>query len=223
MTTHDRIWLRHMQTEGLIVEKGFAHFRTWDVEHGPTDWNDHDVWDDIARHTSKNEISQAAALLRHYLEHFSHEICHRLRARVEFRGDAQFMLGDLLPSAISAMRQLLRKGKAAAQSWGKTEEVTRIQAIEDAFAKSMIASQAENWQINAAVHFNQWATLEKYDFQAVTDAFKDLTTRFRCHDCSGDFYVIPERGSQEALRCSCNGTNVNLVSKPKSQCCATGA
>ena len=215
MTTHDDIWLRHMQSDGLVQAKCFAHFRTWDVEHGPTDWTDQEIWNDIEHHVLKNEISPAAALLRRYLEHLSHEVCHRLRARVEFRGDAQFMLGDLLPSAIGAMRQLMRKGKAASQSWAKTEEFAKLQAIETDFGQAVAATYAENWQINAAVHYNQWATLDKADFAGVVAAFRDLAGRFRCSDCSGILYVVPERGAQESLRCSCNGVNINLISKAK--------
>jgi hypothetical protein len=124
VTTHDEIWLRHMRTEGLIQPKALVHFRTWSVESGPREWDDLDVWGEIDGHLAKNGASQAAALLRHYLEHTSHEICHQLRARVEFRADTQFMLGDLLPPAIGQMRRLLKAGKNAAMSWGQKEEAT---------------------------------------------------------------------------------------------------
>jgi hypothetical protein len=102
LTTHDDIWLRHMKTAGLISPQAFIHFRSWNVDQGPTEWDGRDVWgeindDDLGR----NDVRAAAARLRHYLEFISTEICHRLRARVEFRGDAQFQLGDLLPAATS--------------------------------------------------------------------------------------------------------------------------
>jgi recombinational DNA repair ATPase RecF len=216
MTTHDGIWLRHMQSDGLIVSKGFAHFRTWDVEHGPSDWTETEVWDDIVSHVSRNDISQAAGLLRRYLEHLSHEVCHRLRARVEFRGDAQFMLGDLLPSAIGAMRQLLKAGKSVSQSWGNTVEFEKLQVFETDFARTIATSQVENWQINAAVHYNQWATLGKGDFGGVLKSYRELAVKFRCDACHALLYVVPERGPTEMLRCSCNAFNVNLISKPKS-------
>lgn len=215
MTTHDDIWLRHMRSDGLVQAKGFVQFRTWDVEHGPMNWTDHHVWDDIADHINKNEVSPGAALLRRFLEHQSQEICHRLRAKVEFRGDALFMLNDLLPPAIGAMKQLIKKGKAALQSWGKSEEFLKLQAIESDFVKTVVATKAEEWQINAAVHYNTWATLDKADFTSVVAAFRDMTARFRCPDCDSLLYVVPERGPQESLRCSCNGININLVTKPK--------
>jgi len=55
---------------------------------------------------------------------------HRLRARVEFRGDAQFQLGDLLPPAIASYRSLLKEGKSAAQSWAQSEVFDALDARE---------------------------------------------------------------------------------------------
>ena len=46
-TTHDETWLRHMKSEGLIKGRNFAHFRTWTVDLGPTEWDDRDVWTEI--------------------------------------------------------------------------------------------------------------------------------------------------------------------------------
>lgn len=213
LTTHDEIWLRHMKSAGLIQPKAFAYFRTWNVDHGPAEWNDRDVWEEIHVHLAKNDVSQGAAFLRHYLEHLSYEICHCLRARVEFRGDARFVLGDLLPSAIGSFRKRLKAGKAAAQSWGKKDDVKAIGDLETAFATAAAASNAEQWQVNTAVHYNQWASLHKNDFKPVVAAFRDLTDKFRCHDCSGLIYVVPDRGKPEALRCGCATINVNLVPK----------
>ena len=44
LTTHDPIWLRHMKSEGLISGRGAVQFRAWDVDFGPTQWDDRDVW-----------------------------------------------------------------------------------------------------------------------------------------------------------------------------------
>ncbi|MFT3989000.1 AAA family ATPase [Aestuariivirga sp.] len=52
-TTHDEIWLRHMKSEGLIKGRNFAHFRTWTVDFGPTEWDDRDVWAELEEHLEK--------------------------------------------------------------------------------------------------------------------------------------------------------------------------
>jgi hypothetical protein len=200
-TTHDEIWLRHMKSEGLITGRGFAHFRTWTVDLGPTEWDDRDVWTELEDHLTKNDVRAAAGLLRHYLEHFAREACDRLRANVEFRGDAQFMLGDLLPNATGSLGSLLKKAKAAANSWGQKDVVERITAIESAFGETKTKTNYETWQINTAVHFNEWADLQREDFVPVVAAFKGFTGAFSCEACSEMYFVAP-MSARWPRRCS---------------------
>jgi hypothetical protein len=212
-TTHDEIWLRHMKSEGLIKGRGFAHFRTWTVDTGPTEWDDRDVWEEIEGHLARNDVRAAAALLRHHLEHFAKETCDRLRAKVEYRGDAQFALDDLLPNAMSALGEALKKAKAAANSWGQKDVMDQIARIEAAYMDAKIKTGFERWQINAVVHFNEWATLKREDFVPVVRAFQEFTECFSCDTCKEMYFVSPERGPKEALRCTCASVNLNLLSK----------
>jgi len=212
-TTHDEIWLRHMKSEGLIKGRNFAHFRTWTVDLGPTEWDDRDVWTEIEDYLAKNDVRGAAALLRHYLEHFSKEACDRLRANVEFRGDAQFMLGDLLPNATSTLGSLLKKAKSVANSWNQKDVVERITAIEAAFSEAKVRTGYDNWQVNTAVHFNEWADLKREDFGPVVSAFREFTSSYACDTCGEMYSVSPERGKKEALRCGCGKLNLNLLEK----------
>lgn len=212
-TTHDEIWLRHMKSEGLISGRNFAHFRTWTVDFGPTEWDDRDVWAELESYLAKDDVRAAAALLRHYLEHFAKEACDRLRAKVEFRGDAQFTLGDLLPNATSSLGDLLKKAKGAANSWNQNDVVERINAIEIAFGEVKAKTGHDTWQINTAVHFNEWADLKKEDFAPVVSAFKAYTSAFGCGTCNEMYFVVPNRGKKEALRCGCGNLNVNLVQR----------
>lgn len=212
-TTHDEIWLRHMKSEGLIKGRNFAHFRTWTVDLGPTEWDDRDVWAELEGYLAKNDVRAAAALLRHYLEHFAKEACDRLRANVEFRGDAQFTLGDLLPNATSTLGDLLRKAKVAANSWNQKDVVERIGTIEAAFVEAKTKTGYENWQINTAVHFNEWADLKKEDFTPVVSAFQTFTGAFGCGTCNEMYFVAPTRGKKEGLRCGCGALNLNLLQK----------
>lgn len=212
-TTHDEIWLRHMKSEGLIKGRNFAHFRKWTVDLGPTEWDDRDVWSEIDDYLAKNDVRSAAALLRHYLEHFAKEACDRLRASVEFRGDAQFMLGDLLPNATSALGDLLKKAKTAANSWNQKDIITKIEAIEVVFGQAKVRTNHEQWQVNTAVHFNAWADLKKEDFLPVVTAFNSFTSSFGCAMCEEMYFVTPDRGRKEALRCGCGELNLNLLPK----------
>ncbi|MDE1150288.1 MAG: AAA family ATPase [Azospirillaceae bacterium] len=212
-TTHDEIWLRHMKSEGLIKGRNFAHFRTWSVDFGPTEWDNRDIWAEVEGHLAKSDVRAAAALLRHYLEHFAKEACDRLRATVEFRGDAQFVLGDLLPNATSALGDLLKKAKGAANSWNQKDVVEHISAIEVAFGEAKAKTGHETWQINTAVHFNEWADFTKEDFGPVVAAFRAFTKAFACDTCNEMYFVAPDRGKKEALRCGCGTLNLNLLQK----------
>lgn len=213
MTTHDPIWLRHMRTEGLIRGRSAVQFRNWSVDVGPVRWDEQDVWIEIDEHLKGNDVRAAAALLRHYLEYSAAELCHRLRAPVEFRGDAQYQLGELLPAAITRMRQLYVRAKEAANSWNQREVIRQVAAWESEFAMLAETSKAEQWQVNVAVHFNSWDNLGKEDFAPVAEAFRGLLGGFICSDCGEYLRVLPDRETPESVRCECGETNFNLRKK----------
>jgi hypothetical protein len=213
LTTHDEIWLKHMKSAGLIEPKRFAQFRTWNVDTGPTQWDSRDVWEELDDHVRGNRVRDGAALLRNYLEHFGKEACHALRALVEYRGDAQFSLGDVLPAAISKMKAYLRSGKAAAQAWKQPDNLAAVTGRETTFNSVVEKSQVEQWQINAAVHFNEWANLHANDFAPVVAAFKALVEQFHCKECHSMLSVTPEHGEVRNLSCACGRISVNLTKK----------
>ncbi len=216
LTTHDPIWLGHMQAAGLVTSGTSAHFRTWDVDHGPTEWDDRDIWQGIDDALKLNDVRSGATLLRSYLEYNSAQICHKLRAPVEFRGDARFELGDLLPSAMSRFRTLLKEGKSVAQSWGQKTRFEALAALEEKFAQAVERTDAERWQVNPAIHYNEWANFQKADFVPVVAAYRELMQYFVCNEemCNGLLYVVPERGSRESVKCPCGATVINLKRKP---------
>jgi hypothetical protein len=179
LTTHDPIWLRHMKSEGLITGKGAVQFRAWDVNFGPTQWDDRDVWTEIDDYLKKNDVRAAAALLRHFLEYASLELCHRLRAPVEFRADAQFQLGELLPASVARFKKLFGQAKKAAQSWKQQDVIEQITGRETAFSAAVNKSNVEQWQVNVAVHYNTWDNLTKDDFAPVVKAFRNLVESFK--------------------------------------------
>lgn len=213
MTTHDPIWLKHMRTESLVAGRNLVHFRNWTVDQGPTKWDSRDVWAEIDDYLNANDVRSAASLLRHYLEYEAAELCHRLRAPVEFRADAQYQLGELLPSATKHKRDLLKKAKIAANSWNKPEVVAQIGTREAAFGKLVEDSKIEYWQVNAAVHFNSWANFNKADFTPVVQAYKNLLDAMTCTDCSSYFRVAPDRENAEFFCCDCGTTNLVLQAK----------
>lgn len=211
LTTHDRIWMLHMKTAGVIGNCAGVYFRSWDVERGPAVWEDKDVWGDIEAHLKSDDVHAAAGMLRRYLEYTAAEFCHALRAQVEFHGDAQYQLGELLPPAVGRMRQLLRAGKAAAQSWKQGAKLAEVTEREGRFTAAYTAAEGDRWQVNATIHFNNWDNLSRQDFTPVVAAMRALVAEFFCAQCGQILRVTPERGEGEALRCGCGQSLVNLV------------
>ncbi len=74
----------------------------------------------------------------------------------------------------------------------------------------------EQWAVNKAVHYNEWANFGKKDFEPVVAAFKELLGCFRCDKCESWIYVTP-RGTPESLRCACNAISLNLKPKAKAK------
>lgn len=213
LTTHDEVWLRHMKSAKLVEPKSAIEFRKWHVDHGPSEWKDTDVWSEIDGYVDEGNIRGAASLLRYYLEHLSAEICGRLGGRVEFKGDGRYELGDLLPAAVEAIRSLLKKAKAAANSWNDQALVSEIGDQEAAFAAITSAALVDQWQINPAVHYNEWADLKREDFAPVVAAFKNLETQFECDACKEPFFIAYTGKTKDSFRCACSKMNRNLRSK----------
>ncbi len=138
----------------------------------------------------------AAALLRRYLEHFGKEACDRLRAQVEFHSDAQFDLGDLLPNAIAALSNAYGRAKAAANSWNQQLAIAAIVAHSDGFDAARVKTSVDQWQINAAVHFNAWADLQKQDFSPLALAYKKLVEALLVHIMRRDALHHPSEGQE---------------------------
>jgi hypothetical protein len=213
LTTHDRVWLQYMKTEGLIQNGQF--FGGWNIETGPRIWDDTDIWTEIQEALDKDDVPRAAALLRRYLEYISAVLADNLRAQVEYRGDASYDLGDLLPPTLSRWKDRLKKGIKSAEHWGHDDAKATLKA-KLAEAETLIAkSNAEQWTINKSVHFNEWENFTKAEFEEVVKAFRALLDHIRCQNekCGGYPYLTPRKGASEQLRCSCGAININLVNK----------
>jgi hypothetical protein len=212
LTTHDPVWLNHMRTEGLITARSLIHFHSWDVSTGPAFWDDVDVWEQIDAELRQDRVPVAAELLRNYLEYISAEICHRLRARVEFRLDAQMELGGLLPPAYERLGHLLAKGKAAANSWGNSDLRAALANRHDSLKQAKAAASFDQWQVNAAVHYNSWASLQKGDFQPLVDKFRAFVDRFRCPEpeCQSFLTVLREGPEDVSVGCPCGKSTFGL-------------
>jgi recombinational DNA repair ATPase RecF len=216
LTTHDRVWLEHMKSEGLVDRStGATHFKTWSVDRGPTRWEERDTFAQIREQVKTRDIRAAASTLRGDLEYMAGELCARLGAKVVYVADGQYDLGMMLPPATGRMKDLYKKARMAADSWRKTERVKEIDVAKYAFEAVVQKTELERWQINAAVHYNSWANLDAPDFQPVADAFEALVSALHCSKCKSMPAVTYQGWDEQNVRCVCaEGFNLDLVKKP---------
>jgi predicted DCC family thiol-disulfide oxidoreductase YuxK len=212
ITTHDKVWAKQMQTEGLVDSKGGIVFHNWSVQTGPIFEQFADVWDQIDKDLAKNDVSAAAARLRRHLEYISAELAHNLGAKAPFRGDFSYELGDLLPAVIGRQAELLKQAAKSAQDWKDDDAKAKVETLKSARAAALAKYGGENWVVNKAVHYTEWADFSKSEFKSVVEAFKTLLLQFRCTKpgCESWLYVTPRKGDPEALRCRCASINLNL-------------
>lgn len=213
ITTHDKVWAKQMQSEGLVTAKGTMAFHSWSVDAGPIVQESREIWEEIEGAITEGRVSDASAALRRHLEFCGSELADAFGARVPYRPDGNHELGDLLPAALSRHLELLGKAAKSAQDWGNDSAKQLVKERKDTLSTHAKESDVERWAVNAAVHYNAWENFAPEDFRPVAAAFKVLLENFRCASCNSWLRVSPARGTPELLVCPCNSICLNL--KPK--------
>ena len=174
------------------------------------------MWGRIQSDLDNDDVPAASAKLRRGMEEFTRYVCHNLRASVPYTIDDAGSLGDFLPAAIGRYRELLGKAKAAANSWNQTEVIVKLKEVDEAAKKIIARTSAEQWNLNKAVHYNEWANFEKSDFAPVVRAFKELYENvFSCshEECQAVLQVTFDGAKINGVRCKCGAVNWNLTKK----------
>ena len=210
ITTHDRVWAKQMQTEGLVESRGGLTLQNWSVETGPIVEQAAGVWDKIESDVAKGETAVAASRLRRHMEYVGAESADRLGAKPPFRGDFSYDAGDLVSAVIGRHGELLKLGAKAANKWNNEDAKLQVAALKHSRTEALDAYRGEQWVLNRAIHFNEWAHFTKAEFREVVEAFKRLLAELRCESCDSWLYVMPRKGNPESLRCDCGGVMVNL-------------
>jgi DNA repair exonuclease SbcCD ATPase subunit len=214
ITTHDTTWANQLKSAGVVPGKQMLKFSNWTVEKGPSIHYEADMWGRIQTDLDNDDVSSAAAKLRRGMEEFSRYVCHNLKASVPYTLDDAGSLGDLLPAAISRYKDLLGKAKDAANSWNQTAIVESLKKIDDESKTITSKTGIEHWNINKAVHYNEWANFQKQDFQPVVNAFKDLYEKlFVCSNCQAVLQITYDGPNIAGVKCKCGNTNWNLIKK----------
>jgi RecF/RecN/SMC N terminal domain len=214
ITTHDEVWAQQMRYSGLVSKTEIAKFHSWTVDGGPI-YEETDFWQKIDADLSRSDISAAAARLRRNVEMIMAELAKNLRGKVTYRPDGRYELNELLSSTKGAYCKWLSQAAKSANSWNDDSAKSRVEAFKASWATTNLAQENENWALNPAVHFNDWANFAKADFHPVLEAWKQFIDLFTCGNaaCASLIYVVGDRGKEQALRCDCGSINLNLQVK----------
>ena len=79
ITTHDKYWLKQMVTEGLVNHSTTLCFRNWNIDTGPTVWNEKDSWEEIDQLIEEDNVPSASHSLRRFLEFIMDDLSVRLK------------------------------------------------------------------------------------------------------------------------------------------------
>jgi hypothetical protein len=214
ITTHDRVWAAQLRAAGLVTAKTSLAFYGWTIDTGPLVESNQEIWDEIDSALENGKVEAAAAALRRHLEYVFRSLADQLGAYVQFRADGKNELGDFLPPVLARMKELHGKAAAAAQSWGIDKDKQVATAAKESLSAAAAATNVEQWAVNKAVHYNEWANFGRKDFAPVVAAFRALLGCFRCQNCDSWVYIT-SRVNPESVRCGCNMINFNLKAKPK--------
>lgn len=215
ITTHDKTWAHQLRSSGIVASKNSIEFYKWTIDSGPYTHLETDLWRKIDSYLEENDVLNAAVLLRKGSEQFLAIVCDSIEAHVKFRLDLRNNLGDYLPSALTRYKSILNKAKQSARSWSKNEDYEALVEIESSINQIHQRTQAEQWNVNASIHFNQWENLTPDDFRPVREAFQDFHSIFVCQDqdCGSIVRITKEGYTDSILRCNCGNIAWNLVPK----------
>ena len=101
----------------------------------------------------------------------------------------------------------------AANKWNNEDAKAKVEVLKNSRREALAAYYGEQWVVNKAIHFNEWAQFSRAEFREVVEAFKRLLAELRCSACESWLYVMPKRGTPESLRCPCGAMMVNLKLK----------
>lgn len=213
IATHDDLWHRHLRSSGVVSSDNAVQLSGWDLESGPQTLGRPEMeWSTIEEELADGNTSIAAHQTRRMAEWFLREACDRLNAKVPFKSNSRWTLGDFQNGAISRYKDLIRTSKAAEQSWGR--DISHISELEDEVTDAVERIHEYGSAINPNVHYNEeesaFANCTAEELEPAIEAYRDLYELLWCDQCGSCVYLSKEGHQEDSVRCNCGNTNLNL-------------
>ena len=216
ITTHDYIWRKELETQGVVTKKNIIHFKAWNIEHGPYVEVGSNIWDAIEKHLMKGEKNEGIGLMRYYMEEFFSDICNRYKLKVPYSTSGRWCLEELLSPVNSHYRQAIKKAKESAISFNKS--IDKIEIYEKSYIDAYNKLQVERWTINPSTHFATWAqALSIEELRDVSLAVKTYCEIFECPNCKGLITINSDINlNPQNIFCDCGEYSFSCIKKKTS-------
>lgn len=209
ITTHEQVWAETLVKRGVVTKRGSVEFHSWSVDTGPLCADGQDVAAQIDADLAAANVPAAAAKLRRHLEASMRQAAGDLQAKVVYRPDADYSLGDLLPAVSSRYKELLAKAGAAAAKWRNDAQKSLVADLEAQRKVAVSEHDTESWAINKMVHDNPEYNLTADEFSHARKAADVFLSLFACPAC-GQPLRVEGHPQPTMLRCPCAARSVNL-------------
>jgi DNA repair exonuclease SbcCD ATPase subunit len=216
ITTHDDTWHRHLRSAGVVSSSNSIQFIDWNVRDGPITPDYPELeWDTIAGLLEDGNKSAAAHQTRRMAEWFLREASHRLEAKVPFKSDGRWTLGDFKNGVVSRYRELIGEAKAAEDSWNRDLEA--LEKLERRSQEIFECVDEDGAALNPNVHYNEddtaWANCNRDELRSAIVAYRDLYRLLWCDVCDSCMSLMEDGNESVGVRCNCGEIDFNLRGK----------
>jgi SMC domain protein len=214
ITTHDYIWRKELESQGVIQKKNVIHFKAWNIEHGPYVETGSNIWDAINQHLTKGNKSEAIGLMRYYMEEFFSGICEKYGLLVPYSTSGRWTLENVSAPVNAFYRKAIGMAKSSALSYHRPTE--RIDEFKHSFEQACKELKINQWMINTNTHFNVWAQGFSVDeLKSLCKAVKKYCDLFECPECNGLITVESKNLEPQRIFCNCGNFSFSCISKKK--------
>ena len=213
ITTHDPIWENQMHIEKLVKGEDSYKFYGWTVESGTLTKFKGDIWKQICEKLKNSEVEPAAQMLRRYLEGLFLNFVKDYKIPIVYRHNGLYTFGELFQCVPKKLKELYKEALTAAESWENEKQIEIVNARIENLDQIVTNCDKEQWPINKAIHYNDWANFTESELKYVISAFKELLDCFKCESCDSWLQYTSNSKRQSSLRCDCNKINLNLKTK----------
>lgn len=215
IATHDDLWHRHLRSSGVVTSSNAIQFSGWDIDEGPRVIDRPEMeWETIEAELEAGNVSIAAHQTRRMAEWFLREACDGLNAKVPFKADSQWTLGDFQQGVVPRYKSLARSAKDTAHSWGREERVEHFEELNDEMIDINNRISQDGAALNPNVHWNEteseFAHCTPAELEPAVEAYKDLHETLWCDECDSPLTVASQGQTDVSVRCNCASVYWNL-------------